>query len=287
MYNTASTTIQAYYNSLESRLGYRLFLGGTRHFGYYASEQAWPWPIDSALRAMEAKMLRALQFRCSIGAKVLDAGCGTGDVALYMAREGGFNVEGIDLTPHHIVKATRNIRLAGMTHQVRAKVGDYHNLDDFENAEFDGIYTMETLVHSTNPREVLREFLRILKPGGSLVMHEYDHPRIELAPKEIVREARTLNSVVCMPAFETLELDDWKNIAQEVGFEDVVSKDMSKNIVPMLWLFFVIAYIPWLILRLLGVQYKFPNTTAGVGMYVGRKYWRYVQVTATKPLRSL
>ncbi|KAL9616686.1 MAG: hypothetical protein Q9160_008474 [Pyrenula sp. 1 TL-2023] len=231
---------------------------------------------------MEGKMLEALH--CAKGAKVLDAGCGTGHVALYMAKEGGFHVEGIDLTPHHIVKATRNIQLAGMTNQVRAKVGDYHNLEDFENADFDGIYTMETLVHSINPREVLKEFLRILKPGGSLVMHEYDHPRIELAPKGIADEAKTLNSVVCMPAFESFEMDDLKNLAQEVGFENVVSKDMSKNIVPMLWLFFVFAYIPWLIFKLLGLQYKFVNTTSGVGMYVGRKYWRYVQVSARKPL---
>lgn len=282
MYNSASATIQAYYDSLESRLGYRLFLGGTRHFGYYVSEMAWPWPTTPALRAMEAKMLGALQ--CSKGAKVLDAGCGTGHVALYMAKEGGFRVEGIDLTPHHIVKATRNIQHAGMTNQVQVKVGDYHNLENFENADFDGIYTMETLVHSINPHEVLREFLRILKPGGSLVMHEYDHCRIEEAPEEIANEAKTLNSIVCMPAFEAFEIDDLKKIAQEVGFEHVVAKDMSKNIVPMLWLFFVFAYIPWLILRFLGLQYHFVNTTSGVGMYVGRSHWRYVQVTARKPL---
>lgn len=32
-------SLQSYYTSLESRIGYRLFLGGTRHFGYYQPMQ--------------------------------------------------------------------------------------------------------------------------------------------------------------------------------------------------------------------------------------------------------
>jgi sterol 24-C-methyltransferase len=281
MENSTSSTIRAYYDSLESRIGYRLFLGGTRHFGYYFSETSWPWPITGALRTMEAKLLEAL--RCPEGAKVLDAGCGVGHVALYMAQNGGFHVDCIDLTQHHVKKAAQNIRLAGADEQVSVRVGDYHDLHAFEDSSFDGIYTMETLVHSTNPRKVLQEFLRVLKPGGRLAMHEYDHSRIEQTPKSIADEATTINTIVGMPAFQSFETDELKRLVRSVGFEDVELVDMSKNIVPMLWLFYIFALIPHLLLKLFGLQYHFVNTTSGVAMYNGRKYWRYTQVKGKKP----
>jgi sterol 24-C-methyltransferase len=282
MQNSASSTIQAYYNSIESRLGYRLFLGGTRHFGYYFSETSWPWPIAPALRRMEAKLLGALE--CDQGARVLDAGCGVGHVALYMAQKGGLHVDCIDLTPHHIAKAAQNVQLAGAQDQVSVKLGDYHDLHAFEDGSFEGVYTMESLVHSTNTRKVLQEFLRVLKPGGRLVMHEYDHTRIEQTPKTIADQAKVINAIVGMPAFETFETDDLKRLARSAGFEDIELVDMSKNIVPMLWLFYIFAFIPYLLLKLLGLQYDFVNTTSGVAMYEGRKYWRYTQVRGKKPL---
>lgn len=276
-----SPTIQAYYSTLESRIGYRLFLGGTRHFGYYFSETSWPWPVTTALRTMEAKLLAAL--RCPAGARVLDAGCGAGYVALFMAEIGGFHVEGIDLTTHHITKAARNIRHAGADDKISVRVGDYHDLHVFEKDSFDGVYTMETIVHSTDPGKVLQEFLRVLKPGGRLVMHEYDHYPIANVPQSFADYARKINGIVAMPAFETFEIDDLKKLAISAGYEDVELVDMSKHIWPMLWLFYIFALIPYLVLSLFGLQWHFVNTTSGYAMYRGRKYWRYVQVSGRKP----
>lgn len=54
-------TVQQYYDLLESRIGYRLFLADTRHYGYWDNADAWPWPIDVRLRAVEAKLFTALQ----------------------------------------------------------------------------------------------------------------------------------------------------------------------------------------------------------------------------------
>jgi hypothetical protein len=36
--------VQAYYCGLESRIGYQLLLGGTRHFGFYERDTWWPFP---------------------------------------------------------------------------------------------------------------------------------------------------------------------------------------------------------------------------------------------------
>ena len=98
-------TLQTYYHSLESRIGYKLFLRDTRHFGYYDSGTYWPFPIDGALRAMEDHLFRSLQLKS--GAKVLDAGCGVGHVAIRFALK-GLQVEGIDIVDHHVQKAQRS-----------------------------------------------------------------------------------------------------------------------------------------------------------------------------------
>ena len=280
MSSSARSTVLSYYNSLESRIGYRLFLGGTRHFGWYESERAWPWPIDPALRAMEERLVEALD--CDKGSKILDAGCGVGHVALYLAKRAGFRVDCIDIIPHHIEKCARNIQAAGMGDSVSVRYGDYHNLEGFGDNEFEGAFTLETFVHATKPREALREFLRVLKPGGRLVMYEYDHMRWETAPKHLTQEVKTINTVVGMPAFDAWEIDGLGEMAREVGFRHVEVTDMSRNIVPMLWFFYVCAYIPYLVFCLFGIQNLFPNTMSGVAAYRGRSIWRYVQVKAIK-----
>lgn len=77
--------LQSYYHSFESRIGYKLFLGDTRHFGYYVPGTYWPFPIDGALRAMEDHLFRSLKLKT--GAEVLDAGCGVGHVAIRFAQK--------------------------------------------------------------------------------------------------------------------------------------------------------------------------------------------------------
>src|ERR1700761_5595098 len=100
-----SFQLQRYYASLESRAGYRLFLGGTRHYGYYRKDTDWPWPIGRALRAMEDHLFNSLGL--SEGAKVLDAGCGYGHVAIRGARR-GLQIQCIDIVPRHVKRAQQN-----------------------------------------------------------------------------------------------------------------------------------------------------------------------------------
>ena len=98
-------TLQKYYHSFESRVCYKIFLGDTRHFGYYALGIYWPFPINRALRAMEDHLFHSLGLEP--GAEVLDAGCGVGHVAIRFAQQ-GLRVQGIDVVDHHIQKAQRS-----------------------------------------------------------------------------------------------------------------------------------------------------------------------------------
>ena len=275
--------LQAYYQSLESRVGYRLFLGGTRHFGYYERDTYWPFPVSGALRAMEDKMGESLGL--PPGSRVLDAGCGVGHVALHMAKKFGFRMLGIDVVEGHLMKARRNFALSGLpAGQVEARKMDYHHLESLEDQSFQGVYTMETLVHATNPAAVLAGFHRILVPGGRITLFEYDHEfRDGARPDEMARSLRKINEVAAMPTNARSHPGVFEALLEGAGFTDLVVHDYSENIVPMTRFFCAVAYIPWLIVTLLGLELYFINTVTAVQSYRGRKHWRYVTISASKP----
>ena len=161
--STRIDALQSYYASLESRIGYRIFLNGTRHFGFYTPDTNWSFPINSSLRWMEEYLFNSLALEP--GAFVFDAGCGAGWVATYLARK-RLRVCGIDIVDRHLKWARENVKKAKLEHVVDIRKVDYHYLESFASETFDGVYTMETFVHATDPAHVLREFFRVLKPGG-------------------------------------------------------------------------------------------------------------------------
>jgi sterol 24-C-methyltransferase len=274
--------LQGYYYSLESRVGYRLMLGGTRHFGYWDHDTYWPFPLTRSLRAMEDRLAEILDL--PKGARVLDAGCGVGHVALHLAKKWGLSVTGIDVIDHHIVKAQRNIAASGLPKgTVTVQKMDYHHLETLQSDSLDGAYTMETFVHATNPAAVLAGFHRILRPGGRVALFEYDYEFTDKAPKIMGWSMKKINHFAAMPTHALSRPGVFKQMLEEAGFEDVVVRDYSENIKPMSRLFFLIAVVPYLFITLFGLERYFINTVAGVGTYMGGTYWRYIAISARKP----
>ena len=287
-----ASQLQKYYWSLESRIGYYLVLGGTRHFGYYEPGTKWPFPINDALRKMEDRMFDALAL--PPGSKALDAGCGVGHVAMQMSRR-GLHVQGIDIMKEHVRWAQQNVQKLGLKKAVSVRWMDYHDLSAFEDASFDGVYTMETLVHAHDPGQVLGEFLRVLKPGGSLALWEYEHADFSKAHKSSAGNSQErkwieaisqINRRSSMPGNQSFTDGVLYGMLEEEGFQDIKRQDLTENVMPMLRYFYVLAYIPWLIICCLGLQTHFVNTQAGAQGYpmVKRRMQRYSAFTARKPL---
>ncbi|KFX87978.1 hypothetical protein V490_07910 [Pseudogymnoascus sp. VKM F-3557] len=273
-------SLQNYYASLESRIGYWLVLGGTRHFGYYNAGKYWPFPISASLKAMENHLYNSLGL--GHGAEVLDAGCGHGYVAIYMAKR-GLRVHGIDVVDRHVAKAQRNVKAAGLDRAISVRKMDFHHLDGFEDESLDGAYTMETFVHATDPETALEAFYRVLKPGGSIAFYEYDHSNLESAPIATQRAWERINKYAAMPSNARFGQGILQKLLADAGFVDIEVKDLTPNVMPMVRLFYLIAYIPYLIVTFLGLQAWFINTVSGVEGYRSRKYVRYVAISAKKP----
>lgn len=277
-----NAALQKYYASFESRIGYRLFLGGTRHFGFYDSAKSSPFSISRALRRMETRLYDALGL--AEGSQVLDAGCGVGHVAIYLAQH-GLRIRGIDLVESHLKKARINVKKSGLDEKIKLDLADYHDLQILKANSFDGVYTMETFVHATKPLVALKEFYKVLKPGGKLALFEYDHAASSELPSEAVTNLKIVNEHAAMPANQSFEPGVVEKLMSEAGFENVRIEDISQNIMPMLWLFWVVAYVPYLVIRIFGLQSHFINTMAAAEGYdaMKKQYTRYIIVTATKP----
>ncbi|KAL8987329.1 MAG: hypothetical protein Q9169_008712 [Polycauliona sp. 2 TL-2023] len=148
---------------------------------------------------------------------------------------------------------------------------------------------METLVHSSDPAKAVSEIYRVLKPGGHVVFHEYDHldatkPPPD-CPPDLVEAVLRVNSRSGMPGNQMFDRGVLQRIMEEQGFVNVTSRDLTQNMRPLMRLFYIIAYFPYLLICLLGLQAWFVNTEGGVQGYraLKRGYWRYMVLTARKP----
>jgi sterol 24-C-methyltransferase len=251
-------------------------LGGAQHFGYYVHDTWWPLPLAGAKRAMEARMFCILNQ--PTGARVLDAGCGVAHVAIYMAKN-GLKIDAIDIVDRHVARGKRNVRAQNLQNSISVSKMSYQDLS-FDDASFDGAYTMETLSHATNFHQAVKELHRVLKPGGSLVLFEYEHadPKTGSAKEAIAR----VNEYSSMTAFQNLTIGSIEKELKIVGFEDIEVRDFSIHVAPMMRFFAIVALIPYILIRLLGLQEHFPNTMAAVELWRHREHIKYVAISANK-----
>jgi SAM-dependent methyltransferase len=102
------------------------------------------------------------------GARILDAGCGTGRYSLELARK-GFTVIGLDASPHMIEEAQRHASHTSLP--VAFVVGDILALPD--GRSYDGILcrgVLNDLLEDHSRQEVFCNFARVLRPAGVLIL---------------------------------------------------------------------------------------------------------------------
>lgn len=119
------------------------------------------------------------------GRDVLDVGIGSGRASLPLL-DMGITVTGIDSSQAMLDECRRR---AG-SRPIRLEVGDVTAIP-FADAAFDSVVSLNVLTHFPNWREVLPEWLRVLRPGGRLVFDVYsrDHAEAVAANRGIEVEA--------------------------------------------------------------------------------------------------
>lgn len=125
----------------------------------------WTYPSRQRFDDTLMRHLKSLN-----GAKVLDCGCGRGDMSLYILAQGG-RVDGIDISPLYIQAAMDRCVTAGYDSSMfRFHVMDAHSMD-FRSGIFDIVVGLGIL-HHLEFDVALHEIRRVLKPFGRLLLQE-------------------------------------------------------------------------------------------------------------------
>lgn len=98
------------------------------------------------------------------GKNILDVGCAAGGLTRKIAQK-GFKVHGIDVLETSIEIAREFSSAPNVSYEMRDVLKQ-----PFPENSFDCITFLETIEHVDNPSSYLREFHRILRPGGCIIL---------------------------------------------------------------------------------------------------------------------
>jgi 2-polyprenyl-6-hydroxyphenyl methylase/3-demethylubiquinone-9 3-methyltransferase len=120
------------------------------------------------LRAENKTKLPWILERLKESSQILDVGCGAGFLTNELALA-GHRVTGVDLSPESIAVAKRYDQTGSVNYQV----ADAYHLP-FADASFDVITSMDFLEHVEDPARAIKEFSRLLRPGGKFFFHTFN-----------------------------------------------------------------------------------------------------------------
>ena len=161
------------------------------------------------------------------GDQVLDAGCGVGGSAFYLAKQKNARVEGITLSDKQYKYANIKCSKLNLQQLVTFSIQDYNNTN-FENNKFDVIWAIESITSAPEKQKFAKEAYRLLKPGGRLIIADYfKSDKIKEDPQSLLEKWQNLWSMA--PFLRTTE---YGNIFKYCGFELTKSKNVTKNIAP-------------------------------------------------------
>ena len=275
--------VRRYYHECDYH--YRLVCGDSEsrpmHYGYY----------DARARTHREAVVRACEIMADAvgvgtGERVLDAGCGNGGSSLWLARVLAARCTGITLVPFQAERATRLAEERGLEDRCTFGVRDF-GATGFDDASFDVVWFQESLAHAEDKPAVLREALRVLRPGGRLVVADIFRPRDGFSPSEEALLTHLLRGWVIpnLPTAAQMQTD-----LDEAGYENVRLDDVTRNVEPdavrmrRLSAPVFLAAQPF---RRLGLvrQVQYDNVAAGWYQLPALRQglWLYAIVTARKP----
>ena len=146
------------------------------------------------VRAARSAFARLLDRAIPGDARVVEMGCGTGQMSLYLARADRI-VIGADLTRASLVLGTSAARRFGLD-RVRFVETDLHNAG-LHAGRFDVVYSAGVVHHTPDPRAAFARVSRLARPGGVIVLGVYN--RFARLPSRVRRTVARLTRFRSIP----------------------------------------------------------------------------------------
>lgn len=151
------------------------------------------------------------------GKRCLDAGCGNGRGALFMAAHGAARVDCVDISPTNVAATQANLKAQGAA-AFEVTQGSLESLP-FPDETFDFVWCNGVLMHTANPDACLMELARVLKTGGRCWIYVYGADGLGWYWVSTARSViRDFGAEICLKALKLMRLearyvaeyiDDW------------------------------------------------------------------------------
>jgi cyclopropane fatty-acyl-phospholipid synthase-like methyltransferase len=156
--------------------------------------------------------------------KVLEVATGSGGPAVFMVKETGCRLMGIDINEHGIQNAKKLAAENGVESRTEFILADASEKFPFPDASFDTIVSIDSINHFKNRDKVFLEFNRMLKNGGCLLFTDAVVITGILTSEEIAIRS-SLGFFLFVPKGEN------ERLLKEAGFREIVATDVTENII--------------------------------------------------------
>ena len=153
---------------------------------------------------------------------VLDAGCGIGGSSRLITQLFSCRVTGVDLAQKFIEAANFLTKCTGLDSKTKFKQGSVLELEFADNL-FDAVLCQHVLMNIEDKTAAIKEFFRVLKPGGKLILHEvtkgsdveieFPVPWASESSISFVQPWDTLSGILKTQGFKTLMYADESDAA--------------------------------------------------------------------------
>ena len=220
------------------------------------------------------------------GARVLEVGAGRLSNSRYLAeRFPDVEFVALDIPNRNFLKnkVPKNIQLIE---------GDYHNLDQLEDASFDVVFGVETICYSRNKKLVVEQMTKKLKPGGIFVVFDVYEPIKRSEMTDFEKRA----SSVALAGMRVTDQDqcvlDLVEYLKQAGMQNIEVSNLTQKIMPNLKRLAKISKLYFthpLLLRILNFTIAEDARINGISGYLinltfdGERIHGYYRITAKKP----
>lgn len=225
MSKDVKTDTKQYYN--DTQISYNLFWMNKKnlamHYGFWDKNTK---KLHDAL--INENEVFADKLEIKKGDTVLDAGCGVGGSAIWIAEKYGAKVTGITVVDKQVKQATKNAKNRNVDNRVNFEAMDYCKTN-FPDEAFDKIYAMESSCYAPDKQVFLKEMNRLLKPGGKLLLADVFSESGNMSNRDKVELDDWLKgwAVPNLPDLKTFHFS-----LRDTGFRKISDENMKDKIMP-------------------------------------------------------
>jgi SAM-dependent methyltransferase len=161
------------------------------------------------------------------GEQVLDVGCGSGGPALFLARQTGCRVTGVDISEAGIQAGETLVRQSGLGAAVKFPAVTFHRADvcetlPFESGEFNALVCLDVVCHLRDRGRIFKDWHRVLGSGGRLVVTDPVVVTGLVSNDELAARSSTGHFEFCPPGVN-------EQLLRDAGFDLAPTQDETEN----------------------------------------------------------